>query len=488
MRPLRRIERRKLRALGGALNLADMLEHHAQVFGQRTAVLDGHEQLDYSTLNRRVDRLASALAAGGAVPGDRIAVRMPNGHRYLECLFGCARAGLVLAPVDRNLAADEIDHVLRDSEAGIYVDGIEAYDALAEGASEEPYESRAGGGDPLLLMYTSGTTGRPKGVVLSHRAVLFTSLNQILGWGLRASDRALVVAPFHHVGGLVVLGLPCLHIGGSVRTGLPEPEAALETVSRDRTTAVFLSPHLWRQVAAVDDLEARDLSSVRLCASGGDPVPTAALQRLVAAFECDFTDAYGLTEAASVSTLLPGADILRKAGSAGLPCTHNRLRVLAPPGETGALVQAGPTVMDGYWERPDDTAGALRDGWLHTGDQAFFDEEGYLYIAGRSKDMIVSAGAKIYPAEVERVLREHPAIVEAAVIGIPDERLGETVAAVVMPRDGAALTRDDVIAFCRGRIADYKRPTQAFLAETMPRTASGKVQKAKLRETYGASA
>jgi fatty-acyl-CoA synthase len=464
------------------------------VFGARTAVLDGDAELDYATLNRRAGRLANALADQGVGPGDRIAVRLPNGHRYLESLFACARSGLVLAPVDRNLAADEVEHVLRDSAAGVYIDGVEGYDALVEGASDAPREPAGGDDDPLLLMYTSGTTGRPKGVALSHRSVLFTSFNQILGWGLGATDRALVVAPFHHVGGLVVLGLPCLHAGGSVRTGIPEPEAVLESVTRDGTTAVFLSPYLWRHLASVDDLEAHDLSSMRLCASGGDPVPTAALQRLLAAFACRFTDAYGLTEAASVSTLLPGADILRKAGSAGVPCTHNRLGVLGPdgsdvePGEVGELVQSGPTVMLGYWRRPEETAVALREGLLHTGDQAFFDDEGYLYIAGRSKDMIVSAGAKIYPAEVERILREHPDVADVAVIGVPDERVGEAVAAVVMPRAGADVAADELVAFCAGRIADYKRPTRAFLTETMPRTASGKVQKTKLRETYGASA
>jgi fatty-acyl-CoA synthase len=465
------------------VNLADFLEHHARAFGQRTAVLDGEAELDYATLNRRVDRLVNALS--GAGPGDRVAVRMPNGHRYLECLFACARAGLVLAPVDRNLAADEIEHVLRDSSAGVYIDSVEGYDALVEGASAAPSEPAGGGDDPLLLMYTSGTTGRPKGVALSHRAVLFTSFNQILGWGLSANDRALAVAPFHHVGGVVVLGLPCLHAGGSVRTGIPDPEAVLETVARDGTTAVFLSPHLWRLVAGLDDLELHDLSSVRLCASGGDPVPTAALQRLLAAFDSEFTDAYGLTEAASVSTLLPGEDILRKAGSAGRPCTHNRLRVLAPPGEVGELVQSGPTVMLGYWQRPDETAAALVDGWLHTGDQALFDDEGYLYIAGRSKDLIVSAGAKIYPAEVERVLREHPDVADVAVIGVPDAQVGETVAAVVMARAGATPAPDELVAFCAGRIADYKRPTRAFLTDELPRNANGKVQKAKLREVYG---
>jgi fatty-acyl-CoA synthase len=474
-----------------AVNLASFLEHHARVHGARVAVLDGEATLDYATLNRRADRLANALAAQGAGPGDRIAVRLPNGHRYLECLFACAKAGLVLAPVDVNLVADEVEHVLRDSGAGVYIDGSESHDALVEGAGEAPSEPEAGDDDPLLLMYTSGTTGRPKGVSLSHLSVLFTSFNQIVGWRLTADERALVVAPFHHVGGLVVLGLPCLHVGGSVRTGIPDPAAVIETAARDRTTAVFLSPHLWRRVAEFDDLESHDLSSIRLCASGGDPVPTASLQRLLAAFGAGFTDAYGLTEAASVSTLLPADDILRKAGSAGLPCTHNRLRVLGPDGteavpeETGDLVQAGPTVMRGYWQRPEETGQVLRNGWLHTGDKALVDGEGYLYIAGRSKDVIVSAGAKIYPSEIERVLREHPEVADAAVIGIPDDRVGEAVVAVVTLRAGVTLAPDEIVAFCKGRIADYKRPTQAFLSDALPRNASGKVKKGELRAAYG---
>jgi fatty-acyl-CoA synthase len=215
------------------------------------------------------------------------------------------------------------------------------------------------------------------------------------------------------------------------------------------------------------------------------------LRRLQSAFAAEFTDAYGLTEAASCSTILPGADIPRKPGSAGLPCAHVILRVLGPsseelgPGEVGEIVQAGPTVMRGYWRRPDETAEALRDGWLHTGDLGTIDEEGYLFMAGRSKDMIVSGGAKVYPAEVERLLREHPSVADAAVIGIPDPDLGEAVAAVVLSGD-PALEPEDVLAFCRGRIAEYKCPRVAFLSEMLPRNASGKILKTDLRARYGA--
>jgi fatty-acyl-CoA synthase len=493
---MRRFERRLVRAVARtvSVNLASFLERHARVRGGRLAVLDGEARIDFATLNARSDRLANALAHRGAGPGDRVAVRMPNRHQYLECLFACAKRGLVLAPIDRSLTSDEVEHVLRDSGAGVFVDGVEAVDDLVECGANAPPEPRAGDDDPLLLMYTSGTTGRPKGVLLSHRNVLYTSFNQILGWRLTCDDRALVVAPFHHVGGLLVLGLPCLHAGGSVRLGTPEPAALVEDLVRDRLTAVFLSPYLWRQVAELDSLESYALEAVRLCASGGEPIPTETLRRLLVTFGAEFTDAYGLTEAASVSTLLNGTDVLRKAGSAGLPCTHNRVRVLAPdgrdaaPGEPGQLVQAGPTVMLGYWQRQAETAEALRDGWLRTGDEALFDDDRYLYIAGRSKDLIVSAAGKVYPAEVERVLREHPAIADAAVIGIPEGLVGETVAAVVIPRAGATLTGDEVVAFCRGRIADFKRPTHAFFSETLPRNANGKVQKAVLRRIYGSRA
>ena len=472
--------------------LGSLVTGHARVRGLAPAVVDTEGRLDFATLNRRVNRVANGLVAAGVGHGDRVAVRLPNGHRYLECLFGCAKIGAVLVPIDQALVQDEVDHVVSDSGAAVLLDGPSDFDELAEPAGAEEPDAPAGlDDDSLLLMYTSGTTGRPKGVVLTHHNVLFSSLNQLLGWRLSGSDYACVVAPFHHVGGLIVMGLPCLHAGGAVCIAAPEPRAVLETVERERPTALFLPPRLWRRVSELPDLEGVELGSVRVCASGGDPIPSGALRRLQSAFAAEFTDAYGLTEAASCSTILPGADIPRKPGSAGLPCAHVILRVLGPsseelgPGEVGEIVQAGPTVMHGYWRRPDETAEALRDGWLHTGDLGTIDEEGYLFMAGRSKDMIVSGGAKVYPAEVERLLREHPSVADAAVIGIPDPDLGEAVAAVVLS-DDPALEPEDVLAFCRGRIAEYKCPRVAFLSESCPRNASGKILKTDLRALYGA--
>jgi fatty-acyl-CoA synthase len=398
----------------------------------------------------------------------------------------------VLVPVDPALVDDEVEHVLADSGAALLLDGTEACDELAaEGPDREP-EPAVDVDDPLLIMYTSGTTGRPKGVVLTHGNVLFTSFNQILGWGLGATDRALVAAPLHHVGGLLVLGFPCVHVGGSAYLAPLEPDAVLEAVGRERITALFLPPRVWVRLAEHDGLDGADLSSVRLCATGGEPLPVELLERLIGAFGAEFSDAYGLTEAASCSTLLRGHDALRKAGSAGKALVHNLVRIVGAdgggvdPGEVGEIVQAGPTVMKEYWRRPAETSDALRDGWLHTGDLGYTDEEGFLYVAGRSKDVIVSGGAKIYPAEVERVLREHDAVADVAVIGVADEQLGEAVVAVVVPRPGTALAPAEVLDFCRGRIAEYKRPHVAFVRDSLPRNTNGKIVKAELRRIYGA--
>jgi fatty-acyl-CoA synthase len=246
----------------------------------------------------------------------------------------------------------------------------------------------------------------------------------LIGWRLTANDRVLVVAPFHHAGGLLALGLPCLLAGGTIQMSTPGPDAIVETVERERVTALFLPPRLWARLANDATLDHADLASVRLCASGGDPIPLHILKPLIERIQAEFTDAYGLSEAASCSTLLHGTDVVRRHGSAGKTLAFNRLRIVKPdggdaaPDEIGQIVQAGPTIMPEYWRRPAETEAALRGGWLWTGDLGRIDADGFLYVLGRGTDVITSSGIKIYPCDIENVLREHPAIEEAAVIGI----------------------------------------------------------------------
>lgn len=479
MQPARRVELGRIPA------------HHAATRPRSLAIGGAQGHIDFGTLGRRVNRIANALTRAGLRAGDRVALRLPNSHRHFECLFACAKLAAVLVPIDAAASPDDVEHVVRDSSAAVLLDGEDAYDSFAAEAPETEPGSRATADDPLLIMYTSGTTGQPKGIVLTHANVLYTSFNQLIGWQLTASDRVLVVAPFHHVGGLLALGFPCLHAGGAVLLAPAEPDAILEAIARERITALFLPPRLWSRLARAGSLGNADVTSVRLCASGGDPIPLQILEPLIDRFQAEFTDAYGLTEAASCSTLLHGADVVRRHGSAGKALVHNLVRVANPdgseatPGEIGEIVQAGPTIMQGYWRRPVETAAAIRDGWLWTGDLGRIDHEGFIHVLGRGVDVITTGGAKVHPSEIERVLREHAAVEEAAVIGIPDVRLGEAVAACVVPRAGTAPTPADIVAFCAGKLADYQRPAKIFICSTLPRNAGGKVIKAKLRVVYG---
>jgi fatty-acyl-CoA synthase len=245
---------------------------------------------------------------------------------------------------------------------------------------------------------------------------------------------------------------------------------------------------MWNMILQREDLESYDVSSIRLCCSGGEALPIALMERLIALFGADFTDGYGLTEGTSCSTVLRPEHVITKTGSVGTPFLHNAVRVVdeddndVAVGETGEVIQQGPTVMQGYWRRPDATAWALRNGWLHTGDVGRFDEDGFLYIVDRKDDMIITGAENVYPAEVEQVLYRHPAVVEAAVIGLPNEKWGQLVTAVVVLRDPTDVSEEDIVEFCRDKVAGYKRPRRVIVTDALPRNASGKVLKRVLRD------
>jgi acyl-CoA synthetase (AMP-forming)/AMP-acid ligase II len=477
-------------AAGG---LWSVLEQHARVRPGAIALVDGSERIEFATLADRARRLAAGLGAAGVGAGDRVVLRLPSSHRHLELLFACARLGAVLAPVDPRLRGDELEAVLDDADPAAVVDDPEEYGQLLAGPADSPAASAGDGEDALALLYTSGTTGEPKGVVLSHRNVVFSAFNQIAGMGLSESDRALAAAPLHHVGGLLALGLPCLYAGGTMHLAPPGSEPILETIARERITKLFLAPHVWRRLAEGEEIEAIDLASVSLCVTGGEPVPIDAVKRLTARLEAEFVEAYGLTEASScVSLLHDVAGSGRQPGCVGRPLLHTAVRILdesgreAGPGEIGEVVVAGPAVSGEYWRAPAATAASRRGDWLRSGDSGRFDRDGMLHLVGRSKDLILTEHGKVYPSEIERVLGEHPALAEVTAVGLSRPGGAEDIAVAVVPRAGASVDPAEVVAYAAARLTEFKRPTVALVWAELPRSGSGKVLSQAVRDRCAA--
>ncbi|WP_137990837.1 acyl-CoA synthetase [Streptomyces vilmorinianum] len=477
----------------------------------RTALIHEDTSLTYAELHDRVRRLAHALRERGVRRGDRIAYLGPNHPSFLETLFAAGLLGAVFVPLNTRLAPPEIDHQLTDSGAHTlvhapgYADRTTlrlahhiqvgtAYEELissADIATVTPPEEPVSGDDVCIIMYTSGTTGRAKGAVLTHANLTWNAVNVLVDTDLRADERALVTAPLFHTAGLNMLTLPVLLKGGTcVLVESFDADATLALVERHRITAMFGVPTMYDLMARSPRWTDADLSSLRTLNCGGSPVPG----RLISAYQrrgLNFQQGYGLTEASPGVLFLDAEHVVSKAGSAGVPHFFTDVRVVrpdlseAPPGETGEVLVRGPHVMPGYWGLPEASAAALTDGWLRTGDAATVDADGYVTITDRIKDMIISGGENVYPAEVEDALLAHPDVAECAVIGVPHEKWGEVPHAVLVPRPGAALDADAVLASLAGRLAAYKIPKSAVVTDALPRTASGKLRKPELRRRHG---
>ncbi|MEU1275193.1 long-chain fatty acid--CoA ligase [Streptomyces sp. NPDC005799] len=481
----------------------------------RTALIHGGTSLTYAQLYDRTTRLAHALRSRGIRRGDRIAYLGPNHPSYLETLFAAGTLGAVFVPLNTRLAGPEIAFQLADSgakalvygpsHAGLvaglpgdtdvraYVEvGAEYEEALA-GAPAEPVDEPVAPDDTCIIMYTSGTTGRPKGAMLTHANLTWNAVNVLVDTDLIADERALVSAPLFHTAGLNMLTLPVLLKGGTcVLVEAFDPNATFDLIEEHRITFMFGVPTMFEQVARHPRWPAADLSSLRILTCGGSPVSTP----LIAAYQergLTFLQGYGMTEASPGTLFLDAEHAVSKAGSAGVPHFFSDVRVVRPDltpvdvGETGEVVVRGPHVMPGYWGLPEETAASFADGWFRSGDAARVDEDGYVHIVDRIKDMIISGGENIYPAEIEDLLLAHPGIVECAVIGVPDEKWGEVPRAVVVPREGVTVDPDEVLASLAGRLAKYKIPKSVVLADELPRTASGKLLKSRVRNRYGNS-
>ncbi|MES4908014.1 MULTISPECIES: long-chain fatty acid--CoA ligase [unclassified Streptomyces] len=482
----------------------------------RTALIHGEQSTDYRTLHTRATRLAHALRARGIERGDRVAHLSPNHPAYLETLFAAGLLGAVFVPLNTRLAGPEIAYQLADSGAKALIHGPahaglvaglpagtdvrthveigDAYEQALAAAPAEPIDEPVTPDDTCLIMYTSGTTGHPKGAMLTHANVTWNAVNVLVDHDLIADERALVSAPLFHTASLNMLTLPVLLKGGTcVLTEAFDPGATLDLIERHGITFMFGVPTMFDQVARHPRWPNADLSSLRILTCGGSPVPTP----LIAAYQergLTFLQGYGMTEAAPGALFMDAEHAVGKAGSAGVPHFFSDVRVIRPDltpvdvGETGEVVVRGPHVMSGYWGLPEETEAALTDGWFRSGDAARVDEDGYVYIVDRIKDVIISGGENIYPAEIEDLLLAHPGIAECAVIGVPDDTWGEVPRAVVVPAADTELDPDEVLTSLSGQLAKYKIPKSVVVGDKLPRTASGKILKSRVRHRYGTPA
>jgi len=491
--------------VSGRLVLGSWIRDRARTTPGRTAIDFDGRIVTYAELDDRSERLAGELLGAGLVRGDRVATLTGNSPEHVAVLFACAKAGFALVPLSRRLSAAELAYQLDDSEPAVLLveDELAALaDAALEQAEVRPSRRRiedepppAGAvdvevadDDPLFLIYTSGTTGKPKGALLTHANCFWTNLSFDLATGVSGDDVALQVLPQFHCGGWNVQPLLTWWKGGTVVLERSlDPARCLGLIEEKRVTTLMGVPAIYLFMAQEPAFEGADLSSVRRAVVGGAPMPEALLETWRGR-GIEIVQGYGLTEAAPNVLCLPAEDAVRKQGYAGKPYPYVEV-ALRDPGSgalldgagEGELVVRGPNVFAGYWRNPEASAAALADGWLLTGDLAHRDEEGYYRIAARLKDMYISGGENVYPAEVESVLHEHPAVADAAVVGVADERWGEVGIAAVVLAPGAAADQDELLEHCAGRLARFKVPREVRFVDELPRSGMGKVRKDELR-------
>jgi acyl-CoA synthetase (AMP-forming)/AMP-acid ligase II len=506
-----------------ALNLlSDIPAVHGANRGDRVAVQCEGRDLTYAELDRRADRVAGLLAAAGAKPGDRIAWLGRSHEAFFEVAFGAAKARVCLAPINARLAVPEIAFILDDSGANLFfvtptffetarqvtalvdrpirlvgvageADGFDSYEALRD-AAPAPTPTPPETDDDVLQLYTSGTTGLPKGVRLNNAnyAAFMKLRTQVEGFDYGADDTVLIVMPLFHVAGTNI-SFSGLAAGGRVIL-LPEfsPAAVLRLIEAERVAHVFLVPAMINMLLQAPEIEGVDLSSLKSVAYGASPISEAVLAAATARFGCGFIQFYGMTESTGAGTFLKPSEhrgeLMRSCGRAW---PDMAIRILddegneVAEGEIGEIAIWGEMVMAGYWNRPEATADTVSaDRWLRTGDAGYRNAEGYVFVHDRVKDMIVSGGENIYPAEVENAILGCPGVADAAVIGVPDERWGEAVKAMVVAAPGDPPDPQAIIAWARERIAGYKAPKSVDFVEVLPRNASGKVLRRELRKPY----
>jgi long-chain acyl-CoA synthetase len=491
-------------------NLAEMLTETVARHGDHVALRLDDLALPYSLVDQATARMARLLADLGVGPGDRVGIMLPNVPYFPFAFFGALRLGAIVVPMNPLLKEREVAFHLSDSGAKALLawHGFAAAaqaggaQAGAEVVLVEPgrIEPRLGAADPVqetvarddgetaLILYTSGTTGTPKGAQLTHGNLRSATEIAVALVDAGPDDVTLGALPLFHVFGLTS-GLTAAVLAGGTLTLLPRFDAAkaLEIVQRDGVTTFLGVPTMYAAALHLDDRDRYDASTLELCVSGGAAMPVEVLRGFEAAFGCTVLEGYGLSESSAIASF-NRPDRRRKAGSIGQPVGDVEMRLAGddgadvPPGEVGEILVRGSTVMSGYWNRPDATAATLdAEGWLRTGDMATVDEDGYYFIVDRKKEMIIRGGFNIYPREIEEVVYEHPAVREAAVIGIPHPSLGEEVGAAIALRAGAEATPDELREHVRQRVAAYKYPRQVWIVDELPKGPTGKILKREVQ-------
>ncbi len=514
------------------MNIAQGLAHAVKVAGNRPAISCGETEYTWSQFAYRTDCLARGLAHLGVQLGDRVAVLMLNCHRYFELYYACARMGAVIVPLNTRLAQPEIDFILTDSEARILIvdqtftsfasrcerfscvqqvvstgltdeasGGMLHYERLVQqGAARRTSADQEVGDDDLYgLFYTGGTTGRAKGVMLSHKNIVSNAMHFIMATGTDERDVYLHTAPMFHLGDLG--GAFGAAMQGACHVFLPQfqPVQVLQTIQAKRVTVTMVVPTMINVLLNHPEVDSYDVSSLRTLIYAASPMPVELLKQGLRKWGQIFLQGYGMTETAPILTMLHKQnhilegtpEQMHRLSSCGKQVLGVEVRVVnaggedVQPGEIGEIMARGPNVMLGYWRMPEASAEALKDGWMHTGDLATVDEEHYIYIIDRAKDMIISGGENIYSVEVEQALYMHPAVLEAAVISIPDDKWGEAAHAVVVCKPGMRVSSEELIAHARTQIAGYKVPRSIeFHLEPLPKSGAGKILKRELREPY----
>jgi fatty-acyl-CoA synthase len=500
----------------------DLLGERARLTPDKVALVyvPTGERLTYRELDARAVRAAAAWGALGLEKGDRVGLLAGNRIEFLDCFFAAGKSGVILVPLSTRATAHELAHIVRDSgmRALIYdttfasvVTDLRTQVTLEHWISLDTPAGPADLGwselllrttnheprttplpeDPYCLLYTSGTTGKPKGVITPHRMVSFNAVSTACSWQLREDDVSPIFTPLYHAGALGAFLTPIIAIGGTIvlHSGFDAAEV-WRTITAERCTVVLGVPTIWKLLMEAPEFAGADLSHLRWLISGGAPLPL----YIIAAYQrrgVVFRQGYGLTEVGVNCFAMTNEDSVRKAGAIGKPLLFTEARVAGedgrelPAGEVGELWLRGPHVSRGYWNNPAATAEALgADGWFHTGDLARRDEEGFYTIAGRKKEMIISGGVNVYPAEIEGELLLHPDVRDAAVVGVPHDTWGETGVAFVVAREGSAVSGDELSEFLLAKLAKYKIPREWVFVGALPRTPYGKVLKNELRSQY----